>query len=166
MLLYLVRHAIAFERDPRAWPDDSERPLTPAGERRFRSAARGLRALGVLPDAVLSSRYVRAWQTAAILHRTAHWPAPGALPVLESDHPPADVLAALDTYAGDGALALVGHEPQLHGLAALLLAGKEGRASLEFRKGGVCALSVDGRPAPGAGLLLWHATPRLLRAAG
>ena len=29
MLLYLVRHAIAFGRDPAAWPDDRDRPLKP-----------------------------------------------------------------------------------------------------------------------------------------
>ena len=171
MLLYLVRHAIAFERDPQAWPDDRERPLTPEGRQRFRRAARGLRALGVQPDAVLSSRYVRAWQTAEILVAEARWPAPQALPVLESDHPPAEVLSALRTAGGATSLALVGHEPQMHALAALLLAGagpepEEDRVLVEFRKGGVACLRLDGSPASGRGTLLWHATPKLLRAAG
>jgi phosphohistidine phosphatase len=171
VLLYLVRHAIAFDRDPQAWPDDRERPLTPEGRQRFRRAARGLRALGVQPDAVFSSRYVRAWQTAEVLVAEAGWPVPQALPVLESDHPPAEVLSALRTAGGARSLALVGHEPQMHALAALLLAGagpepEEDRVLVEFRKGGVACLRLDGSPASGRGTLVWHATPKLLRAAG
>ncbi len=42
MDLYLVRHAIAFDRDPVTWHQDAERPLTPQGIDRFRQAARGL----------------------------------------------------------------------------------------------------------------------------
>ena len=44
MDLYLVRHAIAFNPDPTQWPDDSQRPLTPEGQKRFKRAARGNRA--------------------------------------------------------------------------------------------------------------------------
>jgi phosphohistidine phosphatase len=165
MQLYLVRHAIAFDRDPQAWPDDRDRPLTPEGQRRFRRAARGLRALGTAPDAVLSSRYVRAWQTAEILVEVALWPAPRPCPALESDADPADALTALDPYAGGSAVALVGHEPHIHELESLLIAGEAGRAATEFRKGGVACLRLDGPAIPGAAVLLWHAPPRLLRAA-
>ena len=165
MLLYLVRHAIAFEHDPEAWPDDRDRPLTPEGRRRFRRAARGLRALEALPDAVLSSRYVRAWQTAEILVDDAHWPAPRPCPALESAASPADALSAIDPYAAGGALALVGHEPHIRQLESLLICGEDNRAALEVRKGGVACLRLDGPAAPGAAVLLWHATPKLLRAA-
>ncbi|HEY7678606.1 MAG TPA: hypothetical protein VIG69_16145 [Candidatus Methylomirabilis sp.] len=41
MDLYLVRHAFAGKRDPARWPDDTQRPITPEGARRFRQAARG-----------------------------------------------------------------------------------------------------------------------------
>jgi phosphohistidine phosphatase SixA len=40
--LYLVRHAIAEQRDAVRWPDDSQRPLTAEVIARFRPAARGL----------------------------------------------------------------------------------------------------------------------------
>ena len=165
MLLYLVRHAIAFEHDPEAWPDDRDRPLTPEGRRRFRRVARGLRALEVAPDVVLSSRYVRAWQTAEILADDAHWPAPRPCPALESTASPADALAVIDPYAGGVAVALVGHEPHIHQLESLLVAGDGDRAATEFRKGGVACLRLDGAAAPGAAVLIWHATPKLLRAA-
>ena len=165
MLLYLVRHAIAYDGNPRLWPDDRDRPLTRAGQRRFRKAARGLRALVQPVDVVLSSPYVRAWQTARILQRVARWPAPEPLPALESGNDPSTVLAAIGPYGVAGALALVGHEPGLHRLAALLLDGAGGGVTVVFRKGGVACLQLEGPPAPGGATLLWHATPRLLRAA-
>jgi len=34
MDLYLVRHAVAFDYDASQWPDDSQRPLTPEGQKR------------------------------------------------------------------------------------------------------------------------------------
>ena len=53
--IYLVRHAYAGHADAAKWPDDSARPLTEDGIRKFRSAAAGLRRL--VPDVgvVLSS---------------------------------------------------------------------------------------------------------------
>ena len=52
----MVRHAIAFERDRRRWPDDALRPLTPAGKRRFRKAAGGLRQWSARVHFTLSDR--------------------------------------------------------------------------------------------------------------
>jgi phosphohistidine phosphatase len=168
MILYVVRHASAFARDPRRWPDDRDRPLTPRGEERFRLAARGLVKLAPAVDVVLGSRLVRAWRTAAILEQEAGWPAPRPFPPLESAALPARVLAALrapGAGSGAGAVALVGHEPQMSGLVASLLAGEAGHAAVDMKKGAVACLEVD-RPAPGAGVLLWFAPPRLLRALG
>src|SRR5215510_2835484 len=76
MQVLLVRHAIAYERNRRRWPDDSKRPLTPVGARRFRRAAEGLAKVVRTPQRVLSSPYVRAVQTATILTEAAGWPAP------------------------------------------------------------------------------------------
>ena len=124
MDVYLVRHAIAETRDSTQWPDDSERPLTPEGEARFRKAARGLRRVAPQVDVVLASPYVRAWQTAEILEREAGWPAPERAPELEATRAPADGVELLRRHASNS-VALVGHEPCLSGLASLLLAGDE-----------------------------------------
>jgi phosphohistidine phosphatase len=40
MDLYLVRYTIAFDPDETQWPDDSQRPHTPDGEKHFKQAAR------------------------------------------------------------------------------------------------------------------------------
>src|SRR6202790_1151574 len=70
MILYLVRHGIAVDpNDPKS-PPEPERPLTAKGVQKTRAAALGLQALGVKPDMLLTSPYVRAAQTAEIFAET------------------------------------------------------------------------------------------------
>jgi phosphohistidine phosphatase len=114
-------------------------------------------------DAVFSSGYVRAWQTAELLHEVADWPAPRELPELEAPRPPAEAAHALSDRT-ETSIALVGHEPQLSMLASLLLTGSEDDLHIELKKGGVIAIAFGGRIEPGAGSLLWSVTPKLLRA--
>jgi phosphohistidine phosphatase len=163
MKLYLVRHAIAHNRDPSAWPDDRRRPLTSAGMARFERAARGLRVLAADVDVVLSSRYTRAWQTAEILQRHAGWPRPRECAALEQDATPDDVLAVLQPHANVPAVALIGHEPNMHELASYLLTGDAGRVYLEFKKGGAACFQLRS-VAAGEAEQLWLATPAILRA--
>ena len=162
MDLYLVRHAIAEPRDAERFPDDSRRPLTPKGAGSFRVAARGLRALGIEVDVVLSSRYARAWQTAELLEAEAGWPAPTACRPLEPGNPPG---AGLDPIGerSERSVALVGHEPHLTGLASLLITRDPDAVALELKKGGVICLRTSGNPEPGAAVLSWSASPKMLR---
>lgn len=162
MDLYLVRHAIAFDRDPGRWPDDADRPLTPEGEERFRRVARSLGRLIPNTEALLSSPYARAWRTAELLDDETPWPAPDVFPALEPDVPPAKVVAALGTYEGLDSLALVGHRPSLHELAAYLLTGAEDGLNVGLKKGGAACLRFEGPPEPGAGKLRWLLTPKIM----
>ena len=74
--LYVVRHAVAYERDAERWPDDARRPLTPKGEQRFQEAVKGLTSVAAPEvEVVLSSPFARAWRTAEILAE-AGWAAP------------------------------------------------------------------------------------------
>jgi phosphohistidine phosphatase len=159
--IYLVRHAAAFKRDPGRWPDDSERPLTPEGEEEFRLAARGLARLKPRVDAILSSPYQRAWRTAEILSELDSWPAPELVAVLEPTLPPEKATLALEDYAG--AVAVVGHRPGLHELAAYLLTGDGDGMEIGIKKGGVACIRFDGVVEPGAGELRWLLTPEALR---
>jgi phosphohistidine phosphatase len=159
--IYLVRHAAASERDPDRWPDDSKRPLTPEGEEEFRLVARGLARVVPRVDAILSSPYQRAWRTAKILSELDAWPAPEPLPVLEPTLPPEKAALALEDYAGS--VAVVGHRPGLHELAAYLLTGEGNGLEIGLEKGGVACISFEGTPAPGAGELRWLLTPEVLR---
>jgi phosphohistidine phosphatase len=162
--VYLVRHAIAFDPDATAWPDDRDRPLTTAGQKKFRRAAKGLKTLVPTVDVVLSSPLVRAWQTAEILQDKAGWPAAVRTDALEPGRPPADILAALLPHASVDSIALVGHEPTLHELAAYLLAGDAGTFRLTMRKGGVARLQFMDALRAGAADLEWLLAPRILRA--
>jgi phosphohistidine phosphatase len=146
--IFVVRHAIAEDRDPERWPDDGLRPLTKAGEDRFRAAARGLARIVPSVDVVLSSPYVRAWRTAEILHEEAGWPPPERCEELEAWREPADALGLVHR---DGSVAVVGHEPFLSGLVELLLGVK---LAIDFKKGGV--LLVED------GVLRWYAPPKIL----
>jgi phosphohistidine phosphatase len=163
MELLLVRHAIAGEADPSRWPDDRDRPLTAKGMKRFREAARGLGALVPSVEVVLSSRFVRAWQTAEILEQEAGWPAPQACEALESGRAPAEALQALQALTGSSTVALVGHEPHLHELTSYLLTADMGHAQVEFKKGGVARLVIDESLRPGSAQLLALLSPRVLR---
>jgi phosphohistidine phosphatase len=152
MDLYLVRHATAYDRDASRWRDDSARPLTPQGRKRFGRAARGVRRVLSAPDVLLSSPFVRAWATAEILEREAQWPAPKACDAL-AEH---DVLAVLDAVAAhrDAAcVALVGHEPDMSMFAAhLLRVASATAAALEFRKGTIAHLRIEPGPDAHAGI--------------
>jgi phosphohistidine phosphatase len=159
--IYLVRHAAAFGRDPDRWPDDSQRPLTPEGEEEFRLAARGLALMASRVDAILSSPYERAWRTAEILSELDSWPAPGAVAVLEPTLPPEKAALALEDHAGP--VAVVGHRPGLHELAAYLLTGDSHGMEIRIKKGGVACIGFDGAVEPGAGELCWLLTPKALR---
>ena len=161
MELYLVRHAVAFKRDGDRWPDDSRRPLTPQGEEYFRAAARGMGKVAPSVDALLSSPFERAWRTAQILDEETSWPAPEPLPALEPEVPPQKALIALQSYAG--AVALVGHRPGLHELAAYLLTGDAQGTDISIEKGGAVCLSIDAPLSPGTATLTRLFMPRDLR---
>ena len=163
MDLFIVRHAAAFGRDPDRWPDDSERPLSPEGEEDFRLAARGLARIAPRMDAILSSPYQRAWQTAQILAGLGSWPAPKSFPVLEPTLPPEKAVLALEAYSEATSVAVVGHRPGLHELAAYLLAGQGDGLKIGIEKGGVVCVGFDGPVKPGAGEIRWLLTPDLLR---
>jgi phosphohistidine phosphatase len=66
MIVVLFRHGIAQDREDPDSPPEAERRLTPKGIRRTHQAARGLGRLKVEPQAVLSSPYLRARETAEI----------------------------------------------------------------------------------------------------
>src|SRR5215813_10630112 len=95
MDLLIIRHASAYDRDPHRWREDAERPLSPAGMRRARKAAAGLKQLVGRPQRFLTSPLVRARQTAQILIEVAAWPEAEEAPELAPGEPALAVLALL-----------------------------------------------------------------------
>jgi phosphohistidine phosphatase len=162
MELLIVRHAVAEDRDPARWPDDSERPLTARGKKDFARAARGLARLVPSVDFLLSSPFVRAWQTAEILRKEAHWPAPVAADALAADNAVEAVIDELSRYQPGQTIAVIGHEPDLSALVSFLCTGAAHAGRFLMKKGGVASVSLD-RVVAGQGTLAWLATPGMLR---
>jgi len=158
--LYLVRHAIAAARGPE-WPDDALRPLTDSGISKFKKVVEGLAAMDLVVNEVLTSPLVRARQTADLLASgLPDHPPVKVLEALTPEHAPARVFEAVARVARGRRVALVGHEPGLGELAALLIGA---RRTIPFKKGGVCRIDVETPVAPRSGTLVWFATPRILR---
>jgi phosphohistidine phosphatase len=163
MDLLIVRHAIAYDRDPHRWHEDAERPLSPAGMRRARKAAAGLKQLTARPQRLLTSPLVRAKQTARILTDIAGWPEAEEVPELAPGEPALAVLALLGKD-GSKLTAVVGHQPGLGELLGTCLLGGGGSLPIEMKKNAVACLSFEGKPRAGRAALKWLATPRMLRA--
>jgi phosphohistidine phosphatase len=162
MELLIIRHAIAFEWDRHRWRNDGARPLSPAGMRRSRKAAAGLKELSKAPDRLLTSPLIRARQTAKILTEVAGWPPAEEAPELL---PGEAALAVLSLLAKDRSqrVALVGHQPGLGVLLSACLLGNDGAISIEMKKNAVACVSFDGSARAGRAVLNWLATPRMLR---
>ncbi len=162
MQLYIMRHAIAALREKWIGPDE-DRPLTLSGRARMRQAARGLRALRIRFDLVVSSPLVRAVQTAEIVPRVLKQPPQIEIcPALAPGMVPDQLFQFLAGYPAAKRVLLVGHEPDL-GNFALTLIGCAQPDCFPLRKGGVCRIDIDQVPPTGAGVLVWALTPRIMR---
>ena len=162
MRFVLLRHGPAGTRDPLAWPDDRERPLTDKGLERTRRACAGVLHLEPETELVLTSPLRRCRQTAECLRETSD----GAvhLRVTETLAPGgawSDLLGELESLPAPRTTVLVGHEPDLGKLAGLLLFGAP--APLPIRKAGACSIEFEVRCAPGRGRMRWFLPPRALR---
>jgi len=159
--LFLLRHAHAVERgDPRC-PEDFERPLTLEGANRTRRAARALRALGVQPDLVITSPYLRATQTARLVASECGVP-PELLREAEALLPAArpDALWRLLGELRAERVLCVGHAPSLGRFLSAALGTATNALSL--KKAGAAHLTATLGPTP-RGRLVWLLPPRLLR---
>jgi len=162
MMVYLVRHGIA--EDVSATGDDESRRLTAQGRGRMQKAAAGLRRMGIRPATVLTSPLVRAAETAAIIAAAfPGLPAPRDFPALAPAVPPMETIAALRVFGRYRELLLVGHQPNLGHVAAVLLTGSPDGLILELKKGACAALELSGFVARAGAVLRWLLPPRALR---
>lgn len=168
MNLYLMRHGIALAQDDPSIAHDAERPLTSKGLKRMRKAARGLRALAIPFDSILTSPLIRARQTADIVASTLGLERcleeiSGLAPESNVEH----LMFSLTRYQDRKHVLLVGHEPLLSSAAGHLLGGrKPASLNIEFKKGGLCRIEIDSLPNTAPGTLHWLLTPKQLRLLG
>jgi phosphohistidine phosphatase len=161
--VFLIRHAAAFDRDRKRWPDDRQRPLTPEGIAKFRKAALGLARFAGPVERLLTSPLVRTRETATLLERVAKWPAAIEAAELAPGRTPAQALKLIRDQSTE-TVALVGHEPNLAELLAVSVAGPGIAMACELKKGGAACLTFAAEPRPGQARLEWLLTPKALRA--
>jgi len=137
--VYLVRHGDAVPEDEAG--SDRDRWLSPRGREAARVLGRLLREQRVVPDSVLCSPLPRAVQTAELLAASLDYLGPiVSRRCLEpSAHPR---VAADEVAAAGAAVVVVGHEPSISALGALLV-GLPGFPP--FRTAQCCAIE-HGKP--------------------
>lgn len=124
--LLLLRHAEAMN----AGPDgrDSERPLSAHGEAQARAAGQWLVEQGADPDVVLCSSARRAQMTADAACVALRTRTPRFLPAIYQATP-GELLALVENHAADARqVLLVGHNPGMEQLLALLTEGRSAAA--------------------------------------
>ena len=162
MKIYLMRHGIASEPDGPGFEDDSQRPLSARGRDIINKIARTLKKLDVKPELILSSPYVRAEQTAAILAKEFDLQQHLMFSELLVPAGNADAIihAIVENYMADELL-IVSHLPCLSLLVSLLTAADLDLA-INIKKGGVCCLLADDLRLERCAALEWLLTPKIL----
>jgi phosphohistidine phosphatase len=144
--LWLLRHADA---EPHGTRPDAERMLTERGKRQAHVAGVALAQLGVAFGAVLASPKARARETAELALAEMSESQRELLelhPLLAGGVQAREALELLDGVGAAGPLLLVGHEPDLSGIAGELAGGR-----VDLKKAGLAVVKLG---AGGAELVL------------
>ena len=163
MRIYLFRHGEALSKADPSVSSDPQRPLIEEGIHQTRQAAEALLKMEIPVDAVFTSPWVRAKQTAKIVCEVL-----GLNSVLQDmeelagDRAVEDVMNALAKQSHHDEIMLVGHNPLLSDLAAHLLSLSTAM-QVDLKKSGICAVETDRIPPKSAGTLLWMMTNKQLR---
>lgn len=149
--LILLRHAHA--ESAAAGQDDRDRPLSRQGLAEAEAAGRWLKDHGHVPDRIVASTARRSRETLEqVLQAT------GYVEQLQDDRiyeaTPGTLMQVADEHREHGRVLLIGHNPGLEQMAALLASGQSG----DFRgmpAGGIAVLTLpaDAQLEPGAAKL-------------
>jgi phosphohistidine phosphatase len=167
MNLYVLRHGIAVEPGTPGYEKDYERPLTSKGRHQLRQIAGAMKKMDLRFDLILSSPFLRAKQTAEIIAESLKLKKqPGFSDALTPDGNPKALIRQLNELkpVPENVL-LVGHEPYLSQLIALLTAGETGVA-IDLKKGGLGKLEAESLRLGRCATLVWLLTPGQMKLMG
>ena len=153
MELYLLRHG---EAEPHS-ADDARRQLTAKGKRDVRAVCRRAWTAKARPRILLTSPLIRAKETASIAAEVLEVKKVVETRALLPGASPEMLWQELAKLPEGEQVLLAGHEPAMSRLAGFLLGG---RAAVDFKKGALMRISVNGSL---PGVLKWMITPRLAR---
>ena len=164
MKLLIIRHGKA--EDPKAFAktgqSDATRPLTKAGRKQVKQAAKGLKKLIDKLDLVAASPLLRAGETAEIIAEVFDAGKVVALRELAPKKDTGALLRAIKARKKDGIIALVGHEPDLGAFTGWLLTGLH-ESFIPFGKASAALIDFQDDPATGHGKLQWLLKARQLK---
>ena len=159
MDLYVMRHGLAGRHDAGRFSNDDERPLTGKGRRQIVRQAKGLNEINLTLDAIVTSPLTRSLQTAERIHKRLL--SPGRLitsaALRPSEHPSALMEELATDYSSASSLMIVGHEPYLSHLIAVIVAG-EPWPLIRLRKGALCKLRIPSPKYRRCGWIEWSMT--------
>jgi phosphohistidine phosphatase len=163
MNLFILRHGLAVEPGSAGFNRDSDRPLTPKGERKLWKIGQAVEELEVCFDWILSSPYLRARQTAEIIAEALDLRK--RVEMCEALTPvgsPARLIETINARKpAPESVLLVGHEPYLSELISLLISGSKDLPII-MKKAGFCKLEVDSLRNGKCATLEWLLTPKQL----
>jgi phosphohistidine phosphatase len=154
--LYFMRHARAVSRTD-WYGDDSARPLTERGREDAARMAGFIAKLGLPVDAIVTSPYARALETADIMAR--HLNITDKLLSDDRVAPGFDVKGLdgiLQDYPDPAALILVGHEPDFSRVIGRMVGGR-----VVMKKGGIAYIEYP-EASGGKATLGWLVQPSVL----
>ena len=160
MEIYILRHGIAEDEKPGT--PDPRRALTKEGREKLESVLKRAADAGVKPTAILTSPYLRAVQTAEIAARILKHEADAIrTDSLVPGSSPEAVWNDIRAHRTEEQLLLAGHEPLLSHLTTYLLNAPSLR--VEFKKGALVCIDVEGFRGDPHGVLKWMLTPKLAK---
>ena len=161
MNLYLMCHANAAELDEDT--EDNQRPLTEKGRKKLGQIASNLEKLDLEIDAIITSPYRYARQTANIIadgldiKKKAILESENLTPLGFAEK----LVDEINSREPVENLFLVGHEPFLSQLIGTLLAG-DASLLVTVKKGGLCKLTIEKLTYGRCATLEWLLTPSQL----
>lgn len=158
MELYLFRHGIAEDVQP--GKRDADRALLDQGRKKAADVVKAARRGGLNPSLIVSSPYLRAFQTAQVAADELGYQ--GEIVKIDTLVPhgsPESVWHELRAHRGESAILLAGHEPLLSSLTAYLLAAPALR--VEMKKAAMVRIDIENFGPTPHGTLRWMITPKL-----
>lgn len=159
MIVYFLRHASAGNHLANPAKDE-RRPLDEEGMLQARYIGRLLANLDVQVEQILSSPLKRARQTASLVANELAFEGPvGMDDALRPQAQFAQFQAMLSRLRDRDAVMVVGHNPSLADFLSKSISGTGGAAQIDFKKGAVARVELNGRK----GTLQWLTTPKIAR---